>query len=196
MGFISLLTSAAPTRQSAAEVMRKAAEKLRASHAIEATFTASHAGSTISGEITISGNKFKLTTPELTTWFDGKTQWAYSSSAGEVNISEPTADELSQINPFEVIGNMQKSFTPRRLASPDKIDKIELLPKNNHTEFKKIIISFNASTLLPNEIIFTASDNSVTVISLASVRPVKSLPATTFKFNAKLYPGAEIIDLR
>ena len=156
----------AATRPSAAEVMRRAAEKLQKAPAVEAVFTATHAGQTASGQIILSGNRFKLTTDALTTWFDGKTQWAYSPSAAEVNISEPTAAELSQINPFEIIRTMQKDFTPRRLTSGSTVDKIEL------------------------------SDRSVTVITLSSVKVVKSVAKSTFTFNSKLYPGVDIVDLR
>lgn len=185
----------AATRPSAAEVMRRAAEKLHKAPAVEAVFTATHAGRTASGQIILSGNRFKLTTDALTTWFDGKTQWAYSTSAAEVNVSEPTSEELSQINPFEIIRTMQKDFTPRRLTSGNTVDKIELLPKGK-SEYSKVVLTLNATTLLPSEIVITSSDRSVTVITLSSVKVVKSVAKSAFTFNSKLYPGVDIVDLR
>ncbi|MDE5940919.1 MAG: outer membrane lipoprotein carrier protein LolA [Muribaculaceae bacterium] len=175
--------------------MRQAGEKLRKAPALEAVFTATHSGQSVSGEILLSGNRFKLVTPALTTWYDGKTQWAYSPAAMEVNVSEPTSDELSQINPFEILNAMQKSFSPRRLASSNNEDKIELTPKQKG-EYSRIVISFNSATLYPTQIVFTGTDKSVTIISLSSVKAVKAVPADTFRFNPRLYPGVEIIDLR
>ena len=48
----------------------------------------------ISGTIVLSANRFYLESSELKVWFDGKTQWAYMKENNEVNITEPTTEEL------------------------------------------------------------------------------------------------------
>lgn len=188
--------NAAGTRKSATEVMSQAAETLKKASAIEASFTAVHGGQSGSGQIIISGSKFKLTTNAMTTWFDGKTQWSYSPSAKEVNISEPTAEEVSQINPFSIISSLQTNFTPRRLNSAAGVDKIELTPKKKRSDYAKIIITFNATTLYPTDITITSTDGSSTAIKVTAIKKLKSASASTFRFNAKQYPGVEMIDLR
>ena len=48
----------------------------------------------------IQGDMFTISSPGLRSWYDGKTQWTYSSQIGEVNIITPTPEEVSQINPW------------------------------------------------------------------------------------------------
>jgi len=187
--------AATPYNSSAAEVLRKASSALKKAPSIEASFTASQGTHSSTGKIIMSGDKFFLTTPQMSTWFDGRTQWAYSPSAGEVNISEPMPEELRQINPFAIIDGLQADFSPRRLKSPSGFDKLELTPKRIN-EYTKILVTFNSTTHFPTEIILTATDRSVTTIKITSIRQGKALKADSFRFNAKNYPGVEIVDLR
>lgn len=191
----SILTTAAPTSKSAAETMRLATQRLKQMESIEASFTVTVSGNITAGQITLADNKFRLTTPQISTWFDGKTQWTYAPSTQEVSISQPTPEELAQINPFEVIGSLQNGYTPRRLPSDSKTEQIELTPRQK-SDYKKIILSLNKATLLPEEIRFTASDDTVTTVKVSSIKKVKQPAASAFRFNPRLYPGIEIIDLR
>ena len=195
LALIPALLHGAGTAPSAAEVLRRAADALRKAPSVEAVFTASSGNSTTSGKILLSGNRFVLTTPMLTTWFDGKTQWAYSPDAGEVNISEPTPDELSQINPFAIVAGMQSGYTPRRLKSQPGTSCIELLPKTK-SEYRNFIITFNDSNHLPKEIVITAADNSVTKINVTNIKTGGKQQQSTFRFNATMHPGVDIVDLR
>ena len=60
---------------------------------VTARFALSRPGSVgrTSGTISVKGTKFVATTPQMTIWFNGKTQWSYMKSTNEVNISTPTA---------------------------------------------------------------------------------------------------------
>lgn len=180
---------------SAGDVLRKAAAAMKDAPSVEASFSVSTGSRGSSGEILIAGNRFALTTPELSTWFDGKTQWAYSPSAEEVNISEPTPEELQQINPFAILSAMQNRFTPRRLKAAAGYDKIELIPKGK-SEYAKIVAVFNATTHFPREIIITSADRSVTTIKIASIKKGGKTPDSRFKFNPAHFRGVEIVDLR
>lgn len=46
----------------------------------------------------MKGNKFKIEIPDAITWFDGTTQWVYIKDTDEVNITNPTGDELQAIS--------------------------------------------------------------------------------------------------
>ncbi|MFR9165771.1 MAG: LolA-like putative outer membrane lipoprotein chaperone [Dysgonomonas sp.] len=60
------------------------------------------------GKAYIKGNKFKIDVPDGVTWFDGKTQWMYLSGNDEVNVTNPTNEELMSISPI-VLLNMYKT---------------------------------------------------------------------------------------
>lgn len=180
---------------SAAEVLRLTAAILNKAPSIEASFTANNGHGSSSGSILMAGNRFHITTPEMSTWFDGKTQWAYSPSAGEVNISEPTADELQQINPFAIIESMQRNFTPRRIPAPAGCDRIELTPKGK-SDYAKVVVTINSSSHLPADITVTGTDRTVVAIRISSIRKGNAVSNAKFRFNASAYPGIEIVDLR
>ena len=63
-----------------------------------------------SGTIQLKGEKFVLKASEVITWFDGKTQWSYVVRNDEVNVSNPTQEELQQINPYTFLYMYQKDF--------------------------------------------------------------------------------------
>ncbi len=185
-------SAATPT---AADILAKAQKEIKNSAALRGTFSLAFDGRRTDGEIMLSGNRFRISTPEMTTWFDGKTQWSLSNAANEVNISEPTPGELEQINPFAIVESMRKEFKARRLESPAGAEKIELTPTVK-SDYSKVVLTLDSSTSLPREIVVTTSDGSVTTIRLQHLEKIKAPAITEFRFDPKEYPLADIIDLR
>lgn len=185
--------SATPT---ASSIIARSVETLKSAQSIEAHFTATANGMKSNGVIVIAGKNFKLSTPEMSVWFNGRTQWAYSPSTGEVNISEPTFAELSQINPFAVMQRIQKGYKSRRLTAPSGFEKVELLPSDKMQPFSKVILTLNAKTALPQQIDITDSDGTKILISISSIKKGGAKPSDVFTFNPRLFPGVEVIDLR
>lgn len=192
---ISIASSTTMNAITANDILEKASDKFTNSKSISATFSLIDNGISSLGNITIASGKFFISTPQLSTWFDGKTQWTYSSEINEVNVCEPTQEELQQINPFALIFNFRTNYNAK-LLSKNNCYKISLTPKLTKQSIKDIEITFNSSTHLPSLIILTTKDNHKTTIKIKSITVGKSLPASTFVFNASNYPGVEIIDLR
>lgn len=182
-------------RPSAKSVVETAASKLRKAPSVKGTFTVANASGKSRGTLTVSGKRFVMDTPQLKVWFDGKTQWAYSPSGAEVNVTEPTAAELAESNPLSVLTNMTTSYNCKRLSSSASTDKIELTPRGK-TDIAKAVITFSNSTGYPTDIVVTGSDRSVTTIHITSLTTGKALTASTFRFNASKFPGVEVVDLR
>lgn len=176
--------------------LNNVAKKFSSSKSISATFSLIDNGHSEYGTIILSGNKFVIKTKEVSTWFDGKTQWSYSSSINEVNISEPTATELQQINPFAIINNFKTAFNAKLLNSPKGCYKILLTAKDGKQPTKSVELTINSATNFPSLIVITAKNNSKATIKIKTINAGNKLPESTFKFNPKNYPGVEIIDLR
>lgn len=185
--------AATPT---AAQLLAQAVEQIKKSPSLQATFRASTSDGSAQGSILLSGNRFKLDTDEFTTWFDGRTQWAYSPRTGEVNISEPTFEELAQINPFAVIGSLKDGYNARRVNAPKGSDRLELTPKHKGGDYSKVTLTLNAATHYPSTIEIVATDGARINIAVTSVKAGKMPDASAFRFNRSLYPRAEIVDLR
>lgn len=182
--------------QTAAQLLAQTVEQIKKSPSLQATFWASTPDGSAQGSILLSGNRFKLDTDEFTTWFDGRTQWAYSRRTGEVNISEPTFEELAQINPFAVIGSLKDGYNARRVNAPKGSDRLELTPKRKGGDYAKVTLTLNAATHFPSAIEIVTTDGTKINIAVTSVKVGKMPDASAFRFNKSLYPRAEIIDLR
>ncbi len=193
--FIVLIASTISANAiTANEILANASNKYVNSKSISASFNIIDNGSE-AGTITIAGNKFVIKTSQLSTWFDGKTQWSYSPTANEVNISEPTAEELQQINPFAIIGSFRNDYNAK-LMDKNNGYRISLTPKKKNHAITNIVINFNPTTYFPSLIVITTKNNNKATIKIKSISVGNTLPTSTFTFNATKYPGVEIIDLR
>lgn len=163
---------------------------------MEAVFTVWNNGNSTSGSMTVAGSKFRLSTPEMKIWFDGKTQWAYSPAAREVNITEPTAEEIAQSNPLAILGAIDRSCSMRRLNANAGLEKLELVPKRKSADFSKVILTIDKASAMPKEIKVFDSKGAATTVKISSIKPGKALPLSAFRYNASAHKGVEVVDLR
>lgn len=201
INFISLilLVTFSPkvaSAQSAADVLTQCANKIKAAKSLVAAYTISADGQSQSGIMTISGDRFTISSPQMVTWFDGKTQWTYSSHTGEVNITDPTPEELQQINPFAIIRAFSSAYKSQLLKSTTGSKKIRLTALSPKSDIKGVILTINDKTLFPSNIDLTLSNNQSVSIVITRVETGGTLPMSHFRFDAKKYPGVNVIDLR
>ena len=92
------------------------------------------------GTAVFKGNKFRIETASLNTWFDGKTQWVLIKDFDEVNISEPTLEEVASVSPLALLSMYKTGYKLGEPAEKTVNGKnaylIELTPTNNRSEFK------------------------------------------------------------
>ena len=58
----------------------------------------------------LKGNRFYLNSGGIQSWFDGTTQWSYLESSEEVNVSNPTPEELQTINPYALLSIYKSGY--------------------------------------------------------------------------------------
>ncbi|MDR1610395.1 MAG: hypothetical protein LBS08_02670, partial [Candidatus Symbiothrix sp.] len=78
-------------------------------------------GQGFDGAIQMKGNKFKIDTPDRDIYFDGKTQWVYQKSYDEVNVSEPTGEEIQALNPKSIFAIYKKNCNYKYVGSKTDI---------------------------------------------------------------------------
>lgn len=194
--FLSLLSLFAMAQQQAANILDRATEALRRAGGIRAEFTVkADNGYLSSGTISLKGEKFVLEAGDTKTWFDGHTQWTYLSSTEEVNISEPTSEELQSINPYVWLALYKQGYTSS-LQSSDKQSYKILLTATNRKELQSVTIYIRKNTYLPLRICMMQQGGENTDIQITSCQTHQSYSDTFFKFDKRNYPDAEIIDLR
>lgn len=190
--------------QKAQNILDKTAAKLKNSGGIEAVFEATAFKGTketgsASGTIKVKGNKFKIESNSLTTWFDGKTQWTLLAGSDEVNVSTPTAAELQAINPYSFINIYKKGYTATLAKASyegKSVHEVRLVTTSKNSNMPKILLTIDPTTLMPLSVRFKNAKGDWTRIRVRSIKTGRQFADTAFTFDAKQHPGIEVIDLR
>lgn len=150
------------------------------------------------GFLLLKGDKFYLNNGNIQSWYDGKTQWSYVADTEEVNISNPTPEELTGINPYYMLSRYKSDFNYQYKGSQKRNGvmghEIILTPK--HSESQEVIHLFISKTNQPLAIRHEHNGNVVSEIQVTSFQTNQKLEDGMFSFNKTLFPNAEIIDLR
>ena len=189
---VALCADGAVTAASIMDAMRA---KLSTAKNFEVLFTLRSDGETEQGSAIVSGARFFFTTPRMNVWYDGRTQWTMLRSTGEVNISEPTPEELTASNPFTVLNNYASMYNIRRLPDEAGLRRVELTPKAANTGIASVAIS-TASTGRVSSVTVVFSDRRSVCLTVDSIKAIGAQPASVFVYDEKKFPATEIKDLR
>lgn len=148
------------------------------------------------GQLKMKGEKFTLTSPEISVWFNGKEQWSLSESSDEVNLTEPTEEELQSVNPYFLLKNYKKEYTCQ-LKKEGKTDAtIELTPKNSGGDIVSVTLLIDTKKGFPIAITVKNKDKSSQHVSITKYTDGLNFDDSLFVFEPKQHPGKEINDLR
>lgn len=187
------LISAATFAQTAKSVLDKAAANITVKSGVQAKFKMTGSMGNTSGTIAIKGRKFHATTPQAIVWFDGKTQWTYMKNNDEVNVTTPTESQLQAINPYNFI-NLYKNGYDATLNSSGKDYVVHLTASTKDKKIRELFITVNKSSNTPTQVKLLQG-TKWTIFDISDLKK-QSVPDSQFRFNAKDFPQAEIIDLR
>ena len=187
------LISAATFAQTAKSVLDKAAANITVKSGVQAKFKMTGSMGNTSGTITIKGRKFHATTPQAIVWFDGKTQWTYMKNNDEVNVTTPTESQLQAINPYNFI-NLYKNGYDATLNSSGKDYVVHLTASTKDKKIRELFITVNKSSNTPTQVKLLQG-TKWTIFDISDLKK-QDVPDSQFRFNAKDFPQAEIIDLR
>ena len=180
--------------QSAQQVLDRTAKVIGNKSGASANFTISNAkiGSS-SGTIAIKGNKFNARTPQAIVWFNGKTQWSYLKKTNEVNVSNPTQAQQMSMNPYTFI-NIYKTGYTSTMKTIGSNYKVRLVAQNKKRTVQELILTIDKKSYIPSQIKMRQG-NTWSTITVSNFK-AKSISNSTFVFNSKDFPKAEIVDLR
>lgn len=192
--------------QNPVSILDKAAEAYEKANGIKATFTmhtqseAQQMNESFEGTIQMKGDKFVWQTPDMTTWFDGTTQWTYVPRNEEVNVSTPTGDELQFTNPALLLRSYKKGFKAvykGESTAPNgkSAYEIELTPKKK-SDIVKAILQIEKFSSFPVAITVESRNGMRSTIRIGKLETGVNQPDSFFVFKEADFPDAEIIDLR
>lgn len=190
--FIVLFTLAGASAQTAKQVLDKAAAKVSNKGGMQANYSMSGAFGNSSGTIAIKGTKFHATSGDAIVWFDGKTIWTYMKKNNEVNVSDPSGSKLQSLNPYNFV-NMYKSGYNYTLKKVGANYEVHLTATTSNKNISEMYLTINKQ-YVPTQV-KVKQKKGWTTFNVSNVK-TKNLSDATFRFNAKDYPSAEVIDLR
>ena len=192
-------------QNNAQSILDKASASFENAGGVEAKFRIqlSQSGKPIgtnTGTIQIKNDKFVMETPESITWFNGKTQWSYLPSSNEVNISNPTQEELQSINPYLLLDTYKKGYTyklgAQQTFAGKHIYEIILTSTNRNNDISQITLYIQKQSYQPLYIEVLQKNKSISKITVTEYRTKQKFPDKRFNFDRQKYSDAEEIDLR
>jgi outer membrane lipoprotein-sorting protein len=143
------------------------------------------------GDLTIKGDKFRMTLGANETKFDGRTQWVFVSEYNEVSITEPTKEELQEINPLAMI----EYYVSKDKISQSDDGAINFYPTNpKESEYFRIELRLNKTNLPSRLVIHQKNGDKITLI-FDNLNKTK-VSDDCFVFDVVKYPNVEVNDLR
>lgn len=193
---LTLVLPVSAARQSAAAVMDAMRADIIKMPAAQAVFTIDGSEAKVQGSAVISGARFTFRTPDVEVWYDGRTQWTYLASTGEVSITEPSAEELAMANPFAILTDYTRYYTIRRLTDSNGRARVELTPKAKGTGIEAVVVIADNNGKRPQAISIRLADGKRIDLVIDSISTLKKPTDAFFRYDAKKRPASEIIDLR
>lgn len=190
---LTALISTVATAQTAKSVLDKAAAHITVKEGVKASFKMQGGIGNTSGTILIKGKKFHATTPQAIVWFDGKTMWTYMKKNEEVNVSNPSEAQLQVINPYNFI-NLYKNGYNSTLNNAGNSYVVHLTTTAKDRKIKELFVTIDKQTYRPTQVKLLQG-KSWTIFDVTDLSKSK-VADSQFRFNAKDFPKAEVIDLR
>ena len=189
----------------ALEILEAMSKKYKAISAFEANLTSALTNESenvkeeFKGKIVVKGDKFKLSLEDQEIINNGTTVWTYLPSAKEVNIDnfDPKSDD---INPVKIFDIYKKGFKYLFLGDKTEgalvVEEIDLVPEKKNAQYFKIKMMISKKDKsIQNWTMFDKSGNRYKY-TITKFTPNLKIEDSFFAFDAKKYPGVEVIDLR
>lgn len=147
------------------------------------------------GTIKLSGQKFNISLVDMTMWFNGETLWTYVKENQEVNVTNPTDAEIAKINPYAFVSMYKKGYKAEFGKAETGVHHIVLKSTDDKKTFQQIDLRIlKASNTLKSVVLTTRRGTTLNIV-VDSYKYIK-FADSTFVFDAKKYPGVDVIDLR
>ena len=179
--FIFAISYSLLAAQTAKTVLDKTAA-LCTKGAVQVEFSAKSKEGSSFGTLIVQGNRFTLKSPEASVWFDGKTEWSLVEGSGEVNVVNPTAQEIAAMNRMT-------------MKDAEKNHEIHLNATSSKKSIQEMYLYIDKKTAVP-KIVKIRTGRKWTSITVRSFKSIGTLNPSAFAFNPKDFPGTSVIDMR
>jgi len=207
IGIVTLKANAQATNDpEAKKILDAVSAKFKTFKTVKAAFTykvenaAGKALSTKAGTVLMKATKYKVNIVGQEIFCDGVNVWTYDKAANEVTITK-LDNGSNTLTPQKLFTNFYDKDFLYKLNGEKKqgaktIQEIEMTPTDKTKPFHKVYLYVDKTgkTLSSTKVMEKAGNRySYTVTTLT---PNATIADNLFVFDAKKYPGVEIVDLR
>jgi len=189
-----ILISQTALADKATTILDKASSAFRSAGNVKIGFSLDVDGRSTTGYINLSDKKFFCDIAGACVWFDGTTMWHMIKSSDEVNVTTPSAAQVERMNPYAFLTIYKKGYKCKMGKSTGKYHEVIMTGQSGAT-YSTITVRFDKKTYEPLYTRMVTKKNTLE-ISVNSYLTHQKFDASSFRFNPKEYPKAEVIDLR
>ena len=205
LAMLPALPVAAQQDPKAGKILDQMSAKYQALKAYNAIFTQTlespglKGKENISGDITVSGQKFRLKLSGQEVINNGTTMWTYLKNENEVNISDSDPEE-QELSPSQIYTMYKKGYKYAYIEQVkdggEACDVIELSPESRTADLFKVRLTVRQKDRsLKNWKMFKKNGNRYT-FTIKKFQPNPPVDANTFAFDKAKYKGVKVVDLR
>ncbi len=153
-----------------------------------------------SGNVYMKGTKYRVNVTGQEIFCDGSNVWTYDKSANEVTITKLDGSN-NTITPQKLFTNFYDRDFLYKLNGESKaggktLQEVELTPIDKSKPFHKVLVYVDkASQSISSTKVFEKTGNKYTY-SVSGMNTSGAVADAMFVFDAKKYPGVEVVDLR
>ncbi len=148
------------------------------------------------GTVYMKGTKYRITVTGQEIFCDGSNVWTYDKASNEVTITklDPTNNTIT---PQKLFTNFyDKDFLYKLNSDAGGLQEVELTPIDKSKPFHKVLVTISkASQTISSTRVFEKTGNRFTY-AVSSMNTTSPVADAQFVFDAKKYPGVEVVDLR
>lgn len=178
-------------------ILAKTTGLILKTNGVDAKFKTNNSGYTGSGGIITSGEKFRVTLPDVEVWYNGTDLYTLNHNTQETTVVNPSSEELAEANPLSYVTGASKTYNIH-YSTVKKTGKyvLELTPKKKGGEIKRITLTINRNNFYPEKIVIEPFSGSPITADITSFKPGVTSNKADFEYPKSKYLQYEVIDLR
>ncbi|MFB9863842.1 outer membrane lipoprotein carrier protein LolA [Rufibacter immobilis] len=189
----------------AEKILDAMSKKYQALNAFKVNFTqtlespSAKVKESISGDITISGNKYRLAVAGQEIINNGATIWTFMKKENEVTVSDNDPDE-QEMTPNQIYTLYKKGYRyvygGEEKEGGEAVHVIDLTPNDRENQIFKVRLHISKKdNSIKSWKMFRKNGNRYTY-KITKFTPNPPVTATTFAFDKSKYKGVKVVDLR
>jgi outer membrane lipoprotein-sorting protein len=150
---------------------------------------------TVSGDLLVSGERFRLRLAGQEVFCDGETLWTYIEENNEVNIDYYYPEEM-EMSPTRIYDAYKNGFNYQLVTSNSKEVLVNLQPEDEEENFTSIDLKIDPENFTLKGWVIKDKGGNEYHYAISRFETGIQPKGEDFIFNPQKYPGVEIIDLR